>query len=87
MGHTYICVDFYTNTVFRLDGQILVAGEQTEVAAVRNCQKLPLCLTKPEPAGSVMDPLLAKAGPIRNGDKVSLTTDLKGKSYCADVSE
>ena len=40
------------------------SGGATGVASVRSCQKLPLCLTEPMPAGSKTDPPLAKAKPI-----------------------
>lgn len=35
------------------------------MASLKNCQKLPLCLKGPMPAGFRMDMLLAKADPIR----------------------
>jgi len=38
------------------------------VASVRSCEKLPQCLIKPVPAGS----LLAKAKPISNGGSTSV---------------
>jgi len=41
------------------------------VASVRSCWKLPPCLIKPVPAGSKMDPLLAKARPISDGGSAS----------------
>jgi len=41
------------------------------VASVRNCEKLPPCLIKPEPAGSRTDPPLAKAKPISDGGSAS----------------
>ena len=41
------------------------------VASVRSCWKLPPCLTEPMPAGSKMDPLLAKAEPISDGGHAS----------------
>ena len=51
---------------------------------MRSCQKLPLCPIKPMPAGSKMDPLLAKAEPISDSGSASVITYLrKGKSYCA----
>ena len=50
---------------------------------MRRCQKLPLCLTEPMPAGSKTDPPLAKAEPISDGGSASGITDLrKEKSYC-----
>jgi len=44
---------------------------------VRSCKKLPLCLIKPVPAGSKMDPLLANAKPISNSGSTSLVTYLR----------
>jgi len=41
------------------------------VASVRSCGKLPPCLIKSVPAGSKMDPLLAKARPISDGGSAS----------------
>jgi len=56
----------------------------TRVASVRRCLKFLLCLTVPMPAGSKMDPLLAKAEHISDGGSASARTYLgKGKSYCA----
>jgi len=52
-------------------------GGATGVASVRSCQKLPLCPTDPVPAGSKMDPLVAKAQPISNGGSASGITQLK----------
>ena len=46
------------------------------MASVRSCEKLPLCLIKPVPAGSKTDLLLAKAKPISNGGSTSMTTYL-----------
>lgn len=63
----------------------MVAGELTGVASVRNYQKLPLCLTKPEPAGSEMNALLAKPGPIRNGGKVCLIIDFKKEKFIVQI--
>ena len=37
------------------------------MAFVRSCEKLPLCLIKPVPAGSKTDLLLPKAKPISDG--------------------
>ena len=45
--------------------------EATGVASVRRCQKLPLCPIEPMPAGSKMDPPLAKAEPISNDGSAS----------------
>jgi len=47
------------------------------VASVRSCQKLPQCLIKPVPAGSKMDPPLAKAKPISDGGSASGITYLR----------
>ena len=58
-----------------LRGKVLVAGGATGVASVRSCQKLPLCLIEPMPAGSKTDPPLAKAKPI----STSVITYLKRK--------
>jgi len=44
------------------------------VASVRSCEKLPPCLIEPVPAGSKMDPLLAKAKPISDGGSTSVIT-------------
>jgi len=46
-------------------------GWASGVASVRSCQKLPLCPMEPVPAGSKMDPLLAKAEPISDGGSAS----------------
>jgi len=55
------------------------------VASVRSCQKLPPCLIEPVPAGSKMDPLLAKAEPISNGVTSSVITYLsRGKKLQQD---
>jgi len=47
------------------------------VASVRNCQKLPPYLINPVPAGSKMDPPLAKAKPISDGGSASVITRFK----------
>jgi len=47
------------------------------VDSVRNCQKLPRCLTDPVPAGSKVDPPLANAEPISDGGSTSMITDLR----------
>jgi len=47
------------------------------VASVRSCQKLPPCPTEPVPAGSRIDPPLAKAKPISDGGSSSGTTYLR----------
>jgi len=44
---------------------------------VRSCEKLPLCLTKPTPAGSKMDLTLAKAEPSSNVHSTSVITYLR----------
>jgi len=49
------------------------------VASLRSCQKLPPCLIKPMPAGSKMDPPLAKAEPISNSGSASMITYLRRK--------
>jgi len=49
----------------------------TEVASVRSCQKLPLCLAEPVPAGSRMDLLLATAKLISNGGSASVIIQLR----------
>ena len=41
------------------------------MASGRSCQKLPLSLIEPMPAGSMRDPPLAKAEPISNGSSAS----------------
>jgi len=48
------------------------------VASVRSCQKLPLCLIDPMPAGSKTDPLLAKDKPISDGGSTSGITQIRG---------
>jgi len=57
--------------VLGLCGKVLVVGGVTGVAAVRSCPKLPPCPIESMPAGSKMDPLLAKAKPISDGGCVS----------------
>jgi len=44
---------------------------------VRRCEKLPPYLIKPVPAGSKMDPLLAKAKPISNSGSTSVIKYLR----------
>ena len=58
------------------------------MASVRSCKKLPPCLIKPVPAGSKMDPLLAKTKPIRVGGSASGITKLrKGiKKTCNEMA-
>jgi len=53
------------------------SGRDTEMASVRSCQKLPLCLIEPVPAGSRTDPSLAKTKPISNGGSPSVITYLR----------
>ena len=68
-----------------LCGKVVVAGGAIGVASVRSCLKLPLCLIKPMPAGSKMDPLLAKAEPISDGGSASVITYLrKGKEVTGE---
>jgi len=43
---------------------------------MRSCWKLPLCLIEPMPAGSKMDPVLAKAELISDGGSTPVTTYL-----------
>ena len=50
------------------------AGGAVEVASVRSCEKLPLCLMEPMPAGSRTDVLLAKVNPISDGGNTSVVT-------------
>ena len=65
------------------------SGAATGVASVRRCQKLPLHLIKPMPAGSKTDPLLAKAEPISDRGSASGITYLRkgkevmGRSNCS----
>ena len=47
------------------------------MASVRSCEKLPPYLIKPVPAGSKMDPPLAKAKSISDGGSTSGTTYLR----------
>jgi len=58
--------------VMGLHGEVLVAGGggggAIGVASVRSCEMLSPCLIRPVLPGSVMDPLLAKAKPISDGD-------------------
>lgn len=62
-----------------LYGQVLVAGQATGVASVRSSQKLPPCLSKPIPASSKMNLMLAKAESISNDGSAPGITDLRGK--------
>jgi len=51
------------------------------VASVRSCKKLSPCLVEPMPAGSRMDPPLAKAKSSSDGGCTSVTTySRKGKN-------
>jgi len=55
---------------------------------VRSYKKLPPGLVKPVPAGSEMDPLLAKAKPISNGGSTSGITYLrKGRKNSAVIQQ
>jgi len=47
------------------------------VASGRSWEKLPTYLIQPVPAGSKMDPPLAKAKPINNGGTASVITYLR----------
>ena len=71
-----------------LRGKVLVAGVRVCVCRGGFCEKMleaaPSCQTEPVPAGSKMDPLLAKAEPISDGGSASGITYLRrGKSHCA----
>ena len=57
-----------------LRSKVLVAGGAIGVASVRRCEKLPLRLIKPVPAGSKMDALLSKAKPVSDGGSTSVIT-------------
>lgn len=51
--------------------------------SVGSCQKLLPCRIEPMPAGSKMNPLLAKAKPFSDSGSASGTTDLRrGKNRC-----
>jgi len=59
----------------------------TGVASVRRCYKLPLCWTKPVPAGSKKDLQLAKAESISGTGSISVVTCLRrGKNCCTTAS-
>lgn len=60
-------------------------GKAAGMAAVGNCQKLPPCQAEPIPSSSRTNPLLAKAGPIRNVCKASMMTYFS-KKIIAQVS-
>jgi len=65
-----------------LRGKVLVGGA-IGMASVRRCKKLPPCLTKPVPAGSKTDLLLAKAKPISDSARASVITySRRGKNTC-----
>ena len=70
-----------------LRGKVLVTGGVTGVASVRSCWKLPLCLTEPTPAGSKMDPPLAKAEPISDSGSASVITYLRRKKKLLGQTE
>jgi len=54
-----------------------------QVASVRSCEQLPPCLTEPVPAGSKMDPPLAKAEPISDiGSASGITYLRRGRKNC-----
>jgi len=53
------------------------------VASVRSCQKRPLCPTEPMPAGSKVDPPLAKAEPISVGGSTSRIMHLRRENVAA----
>jgi len=53
------------------------SGGAIGVVSVRSCEKLPLCLIKPVPASSKMDPPLAKAKPISDSGSTSGITCLR----------
>jgi len=60
------------------------SDKAAEVASVRRRQKLPLCPTEPVPAGSKMEPLLAKLELISDGGSTSVKTYVRmGKKTCA----
>jgi len=62
--------------------------EAAGLASVRSCWKLLLCLVEPVPAGSKIDPLLAKDEPISKGSNASGTTYLRrGRTCCGTAIE
>lgn len=62
------------------------SGESTGVASVRSIWKLPQCSAEPVPDRSRIDPLLARAGPVRKGGNISgVTNSRRIKSCCAEV--
>lgn len=60
------------------------SGESTGVASVRSIWKLPQCSAEPVPDRSRIDPLLARAGPVRRGGNTSGVTNSRRKR-CAEV--
>jgi len=50
------------------------------VASVRSCQKFPLCLIKPMPAGSKMDTPLAKAEPISDSGSACMIAYFRSRT-------
>jgi len=56
------------------------------VASVRSCENLPPCVTEPMPAGSKMDPLLAKAKPISDGGSTSVISYLRRGKNCGEIA-
>ena len=60
----------------------------TGLASLGSCKKFPPCLIEPMLAGSTMDPLLARAKPINNSDRISVTAYLRrGKNCCTVAAE
>jgi len=58
-----------------LRGKVLVAGGRGYRGGFcESCEKLPPCLIKLVPAGSKMDPPLAKVKPISDGGSASVIT-------------
>jgi len=73
--------------VLGLCGKVLVAGEVTGMASMRSCKKLPSYLIETMPAGSKMDPPLAKAKPISDDGSSSVITYLRrGKNCCTTAA-
>ncbi|KAJ7410290.1 hypothetical protein BTVI_53829 [Pitangus sulphuratus] len=64
-----------------LCGQVLVAGQGYTGVFYEKLPEASPCPTEPMPVGSKMDPLLAKAEPIRND---SVITYLEGKKVIAE---
>jgi len=65
-----------------LHGNVLVSGGAIGLASVRSCWKLPPYLMKPMPAGSKMDPLLAKANDISDSGSASVITYISSGKIC-----